>query len=109
MSSGIPIRLVALFALLCLGIAPQAFPQSPKRPEPIMVNAGQNDDSKAQLDLLAQTAGNSKLIILIHRLGNGESQPVVGRRRLRTATWYLENVRAVEKQRLIIGKGERVN
>lgn len=76
--------------------------------EPIVVNGNSNEDSKANLDALAQVAGEEKLIIMIARLSNRESSRRLSRQRLQTARSYLENVRAIPTRRIVIAEGEPV-
>ena len=101
------IRVALLVLLICFVAVSLTFSQSVV-PEPRMVNGRSNEDAKAGLDLLAQTAGASKLIILIARRGRKESSRSVSSLRLKTARWYLRNVRAVEKRRIIVAQSERV-
>lgn len=97
-----------LFLALSIGLG-RTVAQDTITPEPRMVNGGNNEDSKAELDLLAQRAGESKLIIMIARRGSKESSRSVSRVRLSTASGFLRSVRGVEKRRIVIGEGERVN
>jgi hypothetical protein len=75
--------------------------------EPILGDGANNEDSKSILDLIAQRAGDEKLVIMIARHGDGES-PRINRRRLGTASNYLQNTRAIPKARLVTAEGTRV-
>jgi hypothetical protein len=99
--------LVAL-TICCVPVNHVAAQQS-KTLEPIVVNGSNNEATKAQLDLLAQTAGDDRLIIAIARLGSREVSPKLSRGRARTIRHYLENVRAIPKRRIITADGESVN
>ena len=76
--------------------------------EPILGDGANNEDSKAILDLIAQRAGNEKLIILIARDGDGEPRKI-NWRRLGTAVQYLQNTRGIPRSRLIGAEGTRVH
>ncbi|MCA1594702.1 MAG: hypothetical protein LC754_19145 [Acidobacteria bacterium] len=108
MLRSLQIRIALLFLLSCCSAVSHTFAQSVVATEPRMVNGGNNESSKAELDLLAQAASPDKLIILIARRGSRESSRSVGRIRLKTASWFLQNVRAVGKPRIILAEGEGV-
>jgi hypothetical protein len=74
----------------------------------IMADGNNNETAKANLDWVAQSAGEAKLIIVIARLGLKESKTRVSRRRLETVRMYLENTRAVPRERIITAEGRRV-
>jgi hypothetical protein len=62
-----------------------------------------------RLDIIAiaaDEAGKDKTIIIISRLGSGESSRNLGRRRLRQVADYLN--RRVARERIITAEGERV-
>jgi len=99
----------ALIALAsCCFLAGQVYAQSLSTSEPNLVNGDNNETTKAELDLLAQEAGGNKLIIMIARLGSGESARKLNWRRLRAVRDYLESVRAIDSGRIIQAAGERV-
>ncbi|MGI8653882.1 MAG: hypothetical protein ACR2LC_01540 [Pyrinomonadaceae bacterium] len=99
---------VAALALCCVVIS-HSFAQSVAASEPRVANGDSNEDSKTELDLLAQTAGNERLIIAIARLGSGESLRRLNHRRLQTIRWYLKNVREVAESRIVAAEGARVH
>ena len=66
------------------------------------------ETTKAELDLVAQTTGRDKTIIVIARLGGGETSRVINRRRLGGLRDYLESVRSFPPDKLITAEGERV-
>ncbi len=98
---------ISLAALaVCCAMASHAAAQNAPANVPV-VSGASNEDSKAWLDFLAQTAGQDKLIIMVARLGEGESSRGLGWRRLRSASAFLEAVRGVSKQRMVLASGER--
>jgi hypothetical protein len=106
MSHYLNISLVFAAAAICLGIASQTFAQDLKEPASIIVNGNNNETVKSELDRLAQTAGDCKLIIMVARLGHAEYSGRLNYRRLQTLSSYLETVRAIPKQRVIKTVGE---
>jgi len=104
----IRLKVILIALAFCCVVAVLATAQSTRLPKPIMANGDSNEDSKALLDLLAESAGQDKPIIMIARLGNKESSTKLNWLRLRTAGAYLEDVRAIPKQRMILAVGEVV-
>ncbi len=102
------IKLVFTVVVICTVMAGYVAAQSAEAQKPIVVNGGDNETTKAQLDLLAQTAGNDKLIIMVARLGEGESSRKLNRRRLQAASSYLKTVRAVPEQRIVTAESKPV-
>ncbi len=94
--------LLSFFATVSAGAC-----QTDQRALPIVVNGDNNETAKAEMDLLAGRA-EGKLIILIARLGNGESSNSLAQRRLRTINDYLKNTRAVPEEKLVTAVGQRV-
>jgi hypothetical protein len=105
-----PVNIKTFLAALaiCCAAAGHAAAQSTAPSAPVLINGDSNEDSKAGLDLIAQDAGRDKLIIMVARLGRGESSGRLNWRRLRTARSFLEIVRGVPRQRMILASGERV-
>jgi len=105
-----PVKIKTFLAALaiCCAAAGHTAAQSAAPSAPILINGDSNEDSKAGLDLIAQDAGSDKLIIMVARLGRGESSGGLNWGRLRTASSFLEAVRGVPKQRMILASGERV-
>jgi hypothetical protein len=66
------------------------------------------ETTKAELDLVAQTVGRDKTVIIIARLSAGEASRTINRRRLGGLRDYLESVRAFPPDKLITAEGERV-
>ena len=71
------IKAVLTSLMLCSALNCHAVAQGAKTSEPILVNGDSNEDLKALLDLLAQTAGTDKLIIMVGRLGSKESLSII--------------------------------
>jgi hypothetical protein len=93
--------------ILALMFLCAALSQAQTQTEPFLGDGASNEDSKAILDLIAQRAGNGKLIIMIARHGDREPRGI-NRRRLGRASQYLQNTRAIPKSRLIVAEGTRV-
>ena len=108
MSRYFNIKVALAFLAICCVAGDCAAAQKTEGSKPIIINGSSNETVKAQLDLLAQTVGDDKLIIAIAHLGNGESSPRLNRRRLRSIRSYLETVRAVPEQKIITAVGESV-
>src|SRR5437588_4811956 len=106
MSRYLNIFFVVAATTICFTVAGLTFAQNVKEPEPIIVNGNNNETTKAELDRLAQTAGDSKLIIMIARLGHAESSRKLNHRRLQVLSNYLETVRAIPKQRIVKAESE---
>jgi hypothetical protein len=83
--------------------------------KPIVIGAtkgvdGSNcDTTKANFDLIAQTAADKGTIIIIARLGHGESSRELIRRRLRNLQEFMYFTRGVSKERTVLAEGERTN
>lgn len=103
--SSVRLILVALATCVVAGVAAG---QSPKSQDHMTVNGSNNESAKAELDAVAGSAIEDRLIIMIARLGSGESSSTLNWRRLKTARFYLENTRGVAKQRIVLAQGERV-
>lgn len=108
MSHHLNIFILVTATAICLTVARHTFAQDAKAAESIIVNGNNNETTKAELDRLAQTAGDSKLIIMIARLGHAEYSRRLNYRRLQVLSRYLEIVRAIPKQRIIKAEGEPV-
>ena len=94
--------LLSFFATAAAGAS-----QREQRALPLIVNGDNNETAKAEMDRLAGRA-EGKLIILIARLGNGESSKSLAQRRLQTIRDYLKNTRAIPAERLVTAVGQRV-
>lgn len=83
--------------------------------KPIVVGGNQGIDGsncdtiKANFDLIAHSAGDEEIIIVIGRLGQGESSRELVRRRLRNLKEFLYFTRGVSKERVVIAEGDRLN
>jgi hypothetical protein len=82
--------------------------------KPIVIGADQGidgrncDTTKANFDLIAQTAGSEGTIIVIGHLGRGELSRELVRRRLRNLREFIYLTRGVSKERTVAAEGERV-
>ncbi len=93
-------RLIVIFIVLGCPVEPSA--QVSESPRIWRGFDGTHcETTKAELDLVAQTAGRDKTIIIIARLGSGESSRTLNRRRLVGLREYLESVRALPPDKLI--------
>lgn len=102
---------VALICSLCLG---SGTAQDAPSAKPIVVGGDQGvdgwncDTTKAAFDHIAQTAGSEETIIVIGRLGRGESSRELVRRRLRNLEEFIYFTRGISKERVIKAEGEKV-
>lgn len=105
-----PLRTLVLATTVVFCCAPLSVgaAQIPQRREPIIVDGGNNETSKAELDLLAERAAKDKLIILIARLGRAEYSRKLTQQRLGTVRDYLRFTRAISEDQLVTAEGERV-
>lgn len=67
------------------------------------------ETTKAELDLIAERAGQERLIIIIARLGRKEFSRAISRRRLHNLSEYLEMTRAIPAKRIITAEADRVS
>jgi len=104
--------LLAAFAICCLSTLAAA--QNTKPEKPIIIGEGRGidgtncEDTMAVLDLIAQTGNEEETIIIISRLGRGETSRNIVRHRLRNLREYLYRTRGIAKERIIVAEGERV-
>lgn len=63
---------------------------------------------KALFDYIDINTPEDELIIIIARLGNGETSRTYSRRRLHNIHTYLSYVREIPNQRIVTAEGERV-
>ena len=75
--------------------------------KPALGTAKKCEEAKALLDALRNDAGAEGVIILVARLGDGES-PKLNRRRLYAAWGYLHHAGQFPEGRLVKAEGERV-
>jgi hypothetical protein len=108
MKSEATAKLALLAFIICFGAVFHARAQTTAATEPILANGGNNEDSKAVLDLIAQKAGAEKLIIMVVRHGDREVSHKLNRGRLEIASTYLQNSRGIPKAHLIRAEGERI-
>src|SRR5829696_6002529 len=73
------------------------------------VDGSNCDTTKANFDLIAQTTKGEETIIIIGRLGHGESSRELIRRRLQNLQEFMYFTRNVSKERTVLAEGERTN
>ena len=100
-------------SLLCL-LSDSGNAQERQFSKPIVIGGDQGvdgsncDTTKADFDLIAQTAGSDGTIIVIGHLGRGESSRELVSRRLRNLQEFIYFTRGVSKERMVTAEGERV-
>lgn len=100
-------------ALICFFLG-YSRAQDGRLSKPIVVGGdrgidGRNcDTTKANFDLIAQTAGSEGTIIAIGHLGRGELSREIVRRRVRNLQEFMYFTRGVLKERTVTAEGERV-
>ena len=106
MSRKIP-RLLAVITTLFALLGP-AFAQTSPSSQPIQVNGDNNQDSKAQLSLLGHTIVSDEVVVLIARLGIGETNRKLNRRRLNVLRSYINVTRVtpIPRQNIVTAEGE---
>lgn len=108
------LRVFAVTAL-CFLIVGSRSAQNAQSERPILVGGklgidGSNcDTTKANFDLIAHNAGEEETIIVIGRLGRGESSRVLVRRRLRNLQEFIYFTRGISKERVVSAEGGRVD
>lgn len=101
-------RLVLLFFLLVAYSVPVVTQEPKSKPtDPILHHCEVNDNL---LDNAHHLAGDDTIIIAVARLGTGEQNPEVNRRRLHNVKAYLTNFGwRRPRETVITAEGERVN
>jgi hypothetical protein len=74
----------------------------------IGIDGSNCDTTKANFDLIAQTSKDAGTIIIIARLGQGESRKLI-RRRLQNLQEFMYFTRGISKERTVLAEGERTN
>lgn len=100
------IRLTFIALVICCVMTGYATAHCSEVSEPRIINGSNYESTIAELDLIAQTVGEDKLIIMIARVGNREPAHSLNRRRLRTVRDYLKFTRAISEQRIVTAEGE---
>jgi hypothetical protein len=99
---------ITLILALCLATASYVVAQTT---EPISVTGNNCEANKATFAFVATTAEaeeTGKLVMLIARLGNGETSRRFNNRRLHNARTYLSHTHGISEKRIVIAEGERV-
>jgi hypothetical protein len=107
------INLTLIFFAGCLVVSGSSA-QVPAPTKPIFVNGSNNETAKANIALLAQSADEGDLIILIARLGDRETSNGLSRRRLRNVRDYLPvnpglNRMPIPDKNIITATGDRAS
>lgn len=99
--------LFAVITILLVFPGPALAQTSPVS-QPIQVNGDNNQDSKAQLSLLGHAISSDEVVVLIARLGLGETNRKLNRRRLDVVRSYIDVTRAtpIPKQNIVTAEGE---
>lgn len=97
-------RIVSL--LLCVAVTTNA--QDTQSAIPIIRDDNNCESNKAYFDNIAVTAGTDGLVIIIARLGDGDTSRTYNRRRLHNIRTYLNYIREIIPERIITAEGERV-
>ena len=95
----------------CSVLSDDAYAQSVQPSEPYLVvgvDCNAEEHVKSLLDTAAILSGEDKSLIIIARLGAGESSRKLLRGRLYTVSNYLKRERGFSKSRVITAEGERV-
>jgi hypothetical protein len=101
--------LTALMAgLLLFATVNSAATQHKKSAKTIVRNDNNCESNKAYFDYVATHAGENEAIIVIARLGEGESSRAYNQRRLHNIATYLSYIREIPKTRIVTAEGERV-
>ena len=82
--------------------------QQKKPAKTIVTNDNNCESNKNYFDYVAVEAGDAGSIILIARLGDGESSRAYNRRRLHNIATYLNYIREIPKSRIVKAEGERL-
>lgn len=106
MSVNIKSIFIALVILCAMADHPTALCAEASQPR--IINGGNYESTIAELDLIAQTVGEAKVIIMIARVGNREPARSLNRLRLRAVRDYLRFTRAISEQRIITAEGDPV-
>ena len=103
-----PICAVLVTVLLMLLSVTTAATQQSKPAKTIVRDDNNCESNKGYFDYVAAGAGHDGLIIIIARLGEGESSRIYNRRRLHNISTYLNYIRKISKERIVTAEGERV-
>ncbi len=94
--------------LLCAVLAAPAPALTEQKLKPILGVTGNCEEAKALLDLLRNDVGDEGVIILIARLGDGETSRKINGLRLYSVWSYLHHAGQFPSDRLIKAEGEKV-
>jgi hypothetical protein len=94
--------------LIYISVASPTFAQQKNHLEPVFGTTNNCEDAKARLDATTIEVGKEGFIILITRLGDGESLRKVNRQRLYYILRYFNRADQLGEKRLITAEGERI-
>ena len=101
-------KLQANILLLVMLITSPAVAYAQQRLDPVLGTVSNCEEGKALLDLLRNETGNEGVIILVARLGDGETSRKVNRERLYNTWSYLHHAGQFPDEKLVKAEGERV-
>lgn len=107
MSLYMNIKHTLIVLIICYGTVSSTPAQTAEISEPILVNASNNEDSKAAFALLTQTIKEGEIVVLIARLARGESRRKLNHRRLQVVHSYLDVTRTapIPEQNVVTAEG----
>lgn len=97
-----------VLVLLCLVGANSAAAQEAGLLKPVLGSTDNCEDAKARLDNVRILSGEEGVIVLVARLGRGETSRRVNRERLHAIWSYLHRGGRFPDNRLVKAEGERV-
>ena len=109
------LRVISLALIVCSVSFEPVGAQNSQSPELYVVGGSRGLDGASleettshYLDLIAKSAGEEKSIIMVARLGDGESSRRIIRRRLSALRDYFVNTRRIAESSVVTAEGERV-
>jgi hypothetical protein len=103
------LRTILTMSLLMVCAALNTTAQSNGTPKPITVEENNCESNKAWFDYIAVNSKEANTIIIIARLGNGEKSRMYNRRRLHNISTYLNYIRDLPKEKIVIAEGKKVS
>lgn len=94
--------------LLCAGLATPVAALTAQQSKPVLGTTGNVEEAKALLDLLHNEVGDEGVIILVARLGDGETSRKINGPRLYSVWSYLHHAGQFPADRLVKAEGEKV-
>jgi hypothetical protein len=100
---------IRIMLLLCIAAGSSVFAQQQSGLEPVFGMTNNCEDAKARLDGVAIESGKEGFIILVARLGDGETSRKLNRQRISYILRYFNRENYLGEHRLIRAEGERVS